>query len=75
MDKKAFGLKLAQVRQSKNITAYELALRINRANNYIHLVEAGKLNISIESIFRICNQLQIKPEILFHGMEPDPETW
>ena len=65
MDRRTFGIRLAQIRQAKNLSAYELSLRIDRAHNYINSVEIGKVNISLESILRICNELAIKPKELF----------
>jgi len=65
MDRKKFGIRLAQVRQSKNISAYQLSLRIGRASNYINSVERGKVNISLEAIIAICEELKIDPKELF----------
>jgi len=67
MDKKEFGIRLAQIRQTKNISAYELSLRIGRASNYINSVERGKVNISLESILNISKELGINPCELFRS--------
>jgi transcriptional regulator with XRE-family HTH domain len=64
-DKMTFGIRLAQVRQSKNISAYQLSIKIGRATNYISSVERGKVNISLESIIAICEELKINPKELF----------
>ena len=61
MDKQQFGIRLGQIRQSKEISAYELSLRIGRATNYISSVERGKVNISLESILNIAKELEISP--------------
>ena len=61
MQLKDFGNNLAKIRIAKNMSAYELSLRIGKAPNYIHLVENGKVNISIMSLYAICEQLEIKP--------------
>jgi transcriptional regulator with XRE-family HTH domain len=65
VDKKSFGLKLAQIRLSKNISAYQLSLKIGKASNYINSVERGKVNISLEAIIAICEELGINPSELF----------
>ena len=65
MEFKDFGLKLARVRMSKGISAYELSLRIGHAPNYIHQVETGKNNLSLRAILAICEALEIEPKDLF----------
>jgi len=65
MDKKSFGLNLAKVRVSKNISAYELSLRIGKTSNYIHKVETAKIEVGISTIFEICSALEIDPRDLF----------
>jgi transcriptional regulator with XRE-family HTH domain len=62
---KNFGVNLAKIRQGKNISAYELSLRVGKDASYIHKVETGKINISVRSLFEICNQLQVEPADLF----------
>jgi transcriptional regulator with XRE-family HTH domain len=67
MDIKQFGINLAQIRASKNISGYSLSLMLGKSTNYIHKVETAKINISIKSVFEICEALQIKPSELFNG--------
>jgi transcriptional regulator with XRE-family HTH domain len=65
MDTKQFGIKLAQTRGAKNISAYALSLMIGKSSNYIHKAETAKINISIKSLFEICDALQISLHELF----------
>ena len=65
MDLIEFGQKLAKVRQSKGMSAYELSLRIERDPSYIHKVENAKMNVSLASLLRICKELDVKPEEVF----------
>gem|GEM_PF-3113612 len=65
MELKDFGNRIAQIRQSKNISAYELSLQINRDASYISQVESGKVNISIKTMFDICRALEINAKELF----------
>ena len=65
MDLKEFGQKLAKVRQSKGMSAYELSLRIERDPSYIHKVVNAKMNVSLASLLRICKELDVKPEEVF----------
>ncbi|MCL2570299.1 MAG: helix-turn-helix domain-containing protein [Firmicutes bacterium] len=65
MTKKEFGLRLAKARQEKNISAYELSLRIGKSTGYMHLLETGKVNVSVDILFKICKELKIDPKELF----------
>lgn len=56
-----FGVNLAKIRMKSNISAYELSLRIDKDASYIHKVESGKINISLKTILRICEELNIDP--------------
>ena len=55
---------MAKIRINKNMSAYELSLRIGKAPNYIHLVENGKVNISLNAICAIAEHLEIEPKQL-----------
>ena len=65
MDLKEFGQKLAKIRQEKGMSAYALSLKIEKDTSYIHKVENAKMNISLTSLFAICNALEITPDVLF----------
>jgi transcriptional regulator with XRE-family HTH domain len=65
MERKDIVLKLAQIRTAKNISAHELSLRLDKAHNYIHELEKGKNNISLEMFLLICKELGISPKDLF----------
>lgn len=61
----AFGVNLARVREKSGLSAYELSLRIDKDASYIHKVESGKINISLQAILKICEVLDIEPIELF----------
>ena len=65
MDKKEIILKLAQARVSKKLSQYELSLRIGKSQCYIHEVEKGKSNLTLEAFLLICKELDINPKDLF----------
>ena len=65
MDKKDVILKLAQARVSRGISQYELSLRVGKAQCYIHEVEKGKSNLTLEAFLLICQELGINPKDLF----------
>lgn len=60
-----FGVDLARIRIKSNLSAYELSLRIGKDASYIHKVESGKINVSLKSILKICEVLNIEPIELF----------
>ena len=65
MDLKEFGQKLEKIRQEKGMSTYALSLKIEKDPSYIHKVENAKMNISLTSLFAICNALEITPDVLF----------
>lgn len=60
-----FGVNLARIRIKSKLSAYELSLRIGKDASYIHKVESGKINVSLKSILKICEVLNIDPAELF----------
>jgi transcriptional regulator with XRE-family HTH domain len=65
MDCKTFGANLTRVRAGKNISAYELCLRIGKDTSYLYKVEGGKVNTSLKTICDICDALGIDIKELF----------
>ena len=65
MDRIQLGVKLAQIRQSKDKTAQVISHMIGKASNYVHYVETGKVNVKFDTLMAICDALEIKPRILF----------
>ena len=53
------GLRIAKIRQSKNLSAYELSLRIGKDQSYMHKLENGKNNPSFKTLLQICDALSI----------------
>ena len=62
-----FGVNLAKQRIKSGLSAYELSLRIEKDTRYIYKVESGKINISLKSILKICEVLDIEPIELFQS--------
>ncbi len=65
MDLKDFGLKVAKFRIKAKLSGYELSLRIGKDVTYINKLENGKVNITLKTIFKICEVLDIEPVELF----------
>ncbi len=64
-DKKTFGLRLAKLRESKNVSAREMSLALGQNKNYINLIESGKSYPSMDSFFYICEYMGITPKDFF----------
>lgn len=58
--KRAFGLRLAQVRRSKHWSQERLALESGIARSYLSGVERGKRNIALENICRLAATLEVE---------------
>ncbi len=65
MELKDFGLKVAKFRIKAKMSGYELSLRIGKDVSYINKLENGKVNITLKTIFKICEVLEIEPAELF----------
>ena len=65
MELKELGKKITQLRESKNLSAYELSLRIGKDTSYMYKVESGRVNLSYTVIWDVCNALEIHPGELF----------
>ena len=60
-----FGLNVAKQRIKKDLSAYELSLRLGKDASYIHKLENGKINVSLKMILAICEQLEVSVVDLF----------
>ena len=69
MDEKDFALRLAQLREKKNVSAREMSLAIGQNAGYINNIESGKSLLSLPGVFYICDYLGISVGEFF-----DPEA-
>ena len=67
MNAKDVVLELARIRVAKEISQYELSLRLEKSHSYIHDVEKGKNKLTLEAFLAICEQLEIDPASVFAG--------
>ena len=65
MDEKDFALRLAQLREKKNVSAREMSLAIGQIPGYINNIESGKSLPSLTGIFYICDYLGISVSEFF----------
>lgn len=59
MDEKKFALRLARLRENKNVSAREMSLAIGQNAGYINNIESGKSLPSLPGVFYICDYLGI----------------
>lgn len=60
-----FGLNVAKQRIKKDLSAYELSLRLGKDASYINKLENGKINVSLKMILAISEELNIDVVDLF----------
>lgn len=65
MEEKDFALRVAQLREKKNVSAREMSLAIGQNAGYINNIESGKSLPSLPGLFYICDYLNISPKDFF----------
>ena len=63
--KEKLGQRILQIRKEKSLSQEKLALNANIDRAYMHLIEKGKTNVSIELIEKISIALEIDIKQLF----------
>lgn len=56
--KKRFGLAVREHRRLLNVSQEELAMRINADQAYVSRIEAGQMNVTLETVEQIAAALQ-----------------
>ena len=54
------GLRIKELRKRNNLSQEKLALKAEIDRAYMHSIEAGKTNVSIEILEKISNALEIE---------------
>ena len=65
MDEKDFALRLAQLREKKNVSARKMSFAIGQNPGYINNIESGKSLPSLPGVFYICDYLGISVSEFF----------
>lgn len=65
MNLERFGLNVAKARIKRNISAYELSLRLGKDKSYISKLENGKVNVTLNVIIAISEELNVPITSLF----------
>lgn len=68
--KAIFGQRVRYYRKNKKLSQEQLAELCNLHPTYIGQLERGEKNASLETIMRICEGLEISPEVLFENIVP-----
>lgn len=63
--KEKLGERICELRRAKSLSQEKLALKANIDRAYMHLIEKGKTNVSIELIEKIAIALEISIKDLF----------
>jgi transcriptional regulator with XRE-family HTH domain len=63
------GLVLKKYRLAAGLSQEELALRSNLHRTYISLLERGKRKATLETIFSVCNEINIRPSDFIKEVE------
>ena len=67
-----FSERLAQLRESKNVSAREMSLAIGQNESYINRIENKKSYPSMQVFFYICEYLHITPVEFFDTENKNP---
>ena len=60
-----FGLNIVYYRKRKKLTQLQLAELVDVDRSHISALELGKVGISLDLIFKLCEVLEITPKELF----------
>lgn len=60
-----FGLNIVYYRKRKKLTQLQLAELVDVDRSHISAVELGKVGLSLDVIFKLCEVLEITPKELF----------
>ena len=64
-----FGLNVVYYRKSLRATQLQLAEMLDIARSHISAIELGKVGVSMDLIFKMCDVFQIRPKDLFDFRE------
>lgn len=60
-----FGLNVVYYRKRKKLTQLQLAEKIDVDRSHISAIELGKVGVSFDVIFKLCEVLEMSPKDLF----------
>ncbi|MGV2978323.1 helix-turn-helix domain-containing protein [Roseibium alexandrii] len=63
--KKRFGLAVREQRKTLNVSQEELAMRIGADQAYVSRIEAGQMNVTLETVEQVADALGVDVAALF----------
>lgn len=66
--KEKLGLRIVELRMEQSLSQEKLALKSNIDRAYMHLIEKGKTNVSVELIEKISKSLDVNLSELFKNI-------
>jgi len=69
---KEFGLRLARLREQRQVSARQMSLDMGQNKNYISSIESGNNYPTMGNFFYICCYLKITPKGFFEEKEHSP---
>lgn len=66
---KEFGLRLAMLREQRQLSARQMSLDMGQNKNYINSIESGNNYPTMGNFFDICSHLNVTPEGFFESGE------
>ena len=67
--KKRFGIAVREHRKRLNVSQEELAMRIGADQAYVSRIEAGQMNVTLETVDQIASALGVDVAALFAADE------
>lgn len=62
------GNNIKTIRQSREMTQEQVAEELNKSNNWVSLIELGKLSLNAPTIIEICNLFEVDTSVIFNGL-------
>lgn len=63
---KKLALRLRKLRESKGLSQEDLAFEAGLGRSYYWRVEQGLINVTLETLVKLCNALKVEIADLFH---------
>ena len=70
-----FGMRLAELRLRRNVSAREMSISLGRGAGYINSIEGGHVLPSMVMLFEICDYLGVSPKEFFEFTEPEIKNY
>ena len=75
MNKRDFAIRLSKIRIGKDISARKMSEDLGFNPSYINNIENGVCYPSVDSLWKICDYLQVTPDEFFIEENRTPDTF